>query len=630
MPKYYCDYCDAFLTHDSPSVRKTHNGGRKHKEHVRQFYQQWMEQQAQKLVDATARAFTQNRMFPQQGPLAGMGIPMPARPPMMPLPGAMGMRPPFPPYPPAMMPRPPGLPMIPMPTGAGPMARPPPHAAPAAAPDVIHPVGLSSATRRAVEMNAARKEIRNLFELYSVDIKRDALDFLTERTKEMEPADRKAFVSNIITNLRNEWVNVQSLDLAKFKELSVATTKQPVQKRDAFVLCNMPTAETHVYDQATKRLISKPRSAVDDLCKYNCLQRRLLTVTNSLDRTRKHQNNVKPIEALFAEKYCEATILAIVRRSGGTSLTAEDVTGSIPVEFTATIQDGWLPFEGGCFLMEGVQQNGLFTIDRVRLPISKPTAQLPQFAVTDAFNRGNMPECGENDQIVFLSDVSRPALNRFFAHFAPLPPDVRSGWACGSWRRRSTISGDFARILSEWSSSFPTSHFVLIPGADDTPGSPISPRYPLLPLIQKLFDHHRNVHFGTNPCTLLFKNRRIVVRRDDVVDKISRSSLHISDQNINISQSYVETIWSQRHLCPVLPAINPVVPHLDDVLLLPNNPDLLILADKCMPFVWNPDEDEAGVCTANPGSFGVNPSQALVYTPRSGEVRLEHLAAAEE
>lgn len=31
MPKYYCDYCDVFLTHDSPSVRKTHNGGRKHK-----------------------------------------------------------------------------------------------------------------------------------------------------------------------------------------------------------------------------------------------------------------------------------------------------------------------------------------------------------------------------------------------------------------------------------------------------------------------------------------------------------------------------------------------------------------------------------------------------------------------
>jgi len=38
-------------------------GGRKHKENVRMYYQGWMEQQAQKLVDATARAFTQQRML---------------------------------------------------------------------------------------------------------------------------------------------------------------------------------------------------------------------------------------------------------------------------------------------------------------------------------------------------------------------------------------------------------------------------------------------------------------------------------------------------------------------------------------------------------------------------------------
>jgi U1 small nuclear ribonucleoprotein C len=50
MPKYYCDYCDTYLTHDSPSVRKTHCQGRKHKENVRDYYQKWMEEQAQKLV----------------------------------------------------------------------------------------------------------------------------------------------------------------------------------------------------------------------------------------------------------------------------------------------------------------------------------------------------------------------------------------------------------------------------------------------------------------------------------------------------------------------------------------------------------------------------------------------------
>ena len=31
MPRYYCDYCDAYLTHDSASVRKQHSQGFKHK-----------------------------------------------------------------------------------------------------------------------------------------------------------------------------------------------------------------------------------------------------------------------------------------------------------------------------------------------------------------------------------------------------------------------------------------------------------------------------------------------------------------------------------------------------------------------------------------------------------------------
>ena len=62
MPKYFCDYCDTFLTHDSPSVRKTHCSGRKHKENVKFYYQKWMEDQAQSLIDATTAAFKAGRL----------------------------------------------------------------------------------------------------------------------------------------------------------------------------------------------------------------------------------------------------------------------------------------------------------------------------------------------------------------------------------------------------------------------------------------------------------------------------------------------------------------------------------------------------------------------------------------
>ncbi|XP_014662771.1 PREDICTED: U1 small nuclear ribonucleoprotein C-like [Priapulus caudatus] len=69
MPKYYCDYCDTYLTHDSPSVRKTHCSGRKHKDNVRIYYQNWMEEQAQSLIDATTAAFKAGKI--QSNPFQG-------------------------------------------------------------------------------------------------------------------------------------------------------------------------------------------------------------------------------------------------------------------------------------------------------------------------------------------------------------------------------------------------------------------------------------------------------------------------------------------------------------------------------------------------------------------------------
>ncbi|XP_050539724.1 U1 small nuclear ribonucleoprotein C [Daktulosphaira vitifoliae] len=127
MPKYYCDYCDTYLTHDSPSVRKTHCQGRKHKDNVKFYYQKWMEEQAQNLIDATTAAYKAGKIGikgvcippPNMGPAA----PQMALPPgaMMP-PGQMPMgAPPMMPMPPMMRP-----PMNQMPMGAPPMMPPMP------------------------------------------------------------------------------------------------------------------------------------------------------------------------------------------------------------------------------------------------------------------------------------------------------------------------------------------------------------------------------------------------------------------------------------------------------------------------------------------------------------------------
>ncbi|XP_073758316.1 U1 small nuclear ribonucleoprotein C-like [Callorhinus ursinus] len=125
MPKFYCDYCDTYLTHDSPSVRKTHCSGRKHKENVKDYSQKWMEEQAQSLIDKTTAAFQQGKIpptpFSAPPPVGAMILPPPSLlgppcPGMMPAPHTGG-----PPMMPMMGPPPPGM----MPVGPAPGMRPP-------------------------------------------------------------------------------------------------------------------------------------------------------------------------------------------------------------------------------------------------------------------------------------------------------------------------------------------------------------------------------------------------------------------------------------------------------------------------------------------------------------------------
>ncbi|KAG2234809.1 hypothetical protein INT48_006726, partial [Thamnidium elegans] len=57
MPKYYCEYCDIFLTHDSSSVRKAHNAGKNHILNVRNYYAEISHDKAQSIIDEITRAY---------------------------------------------------------------------------------------------------------------------------------------------------------------------------------------------------------------------------------------------------------------------------------------------------------------------------------------------------------------------------------------------------------------------------------------------------------------------------------------------------------------------------------------------------------------------------------------------
>jgi len=118
MPKYYCDYCDVFLTHDSSSVRKAHNSGRNHLTNVREYYASLGHDKAQNIIDEITKMYENG-----------------APPPRMPLPpqpnfGGRGPPPPFMGGPSPFMSGPPpgqGFPSNAPPPGFGP---PPPFMGP--------------------------------------------------------------------------------------------------------------------------------------------------------------------------------------------------------------------------------------------------------------------------------------------------------------------------------------------------------------------------------------------------------------------------------------------------------------------------------------------------------------------
>lgn len=158
MPRYYCDYCDTYLTHDSPSVRKQHNSGYKHKANVRTYYQQYEAQLNQSLIDqrvkehlvafrAPAPPYAQMRpglpMFPTpaQIPIAGNPQPSTGNPLIQ------GIRPPVLPRPlsgvPGYVSGPPfvAAPVAPMPGQVSSFLRPPSMSSPTSLPATGAPIG---------------------------------------------------------------------------------------------------------------------------------------------------------------------------------------------------------------------------------------------------------------------------------------------------------------------------------------------------------------------------------------------------------------------------------------------------------------------------------------------------------
>jgi hypothetical protein len=71
MPRYYCDYCDIFLTHDSPKVRRDHNAGWRHCAQVRaHFLAANLERMARHIGEVIKDYELRNELVPVPAPIS--------------------------------------------------------------------------------------------------------------------------------------------------------------------------------------------------------------------------------------------------------------------------------------------------------------------------------------------------------------------------------------------------------------------------------------------------------------------------------------------------------------------------------------------------------------------------------
>jgi hypothetical protein len=98
MPKYYCNYCDIFLTHDAPRVIKDHNAGWKHGARVREHYlSQNLETMARNVGEAVKDYEERKELVPVPAPISSKQKPSASgfAPPSMPGQMSLGRMPNF-------------------------------------------------------------------------------------------------------------------------------------------------------------------------------------------------------------------------------------------------------------------------------------------------------------------------------------------------------------------------------------------------------------------------------------------------------------------------------------------------------------------------------------------------------
>lgn len=130
------------------------------------------------------------------------------------------------------------------------------------------------------------------------------------------------------------------------------------------------------------------------------------------------------------------------------------------------------------------------------------------------------------------------------------------------------------------------------------------------------------LHFTTSPARLLYRDKEMVLHRDDILKKMQQVSFSDSTGfERDVTALLTSTLLSQGHLAPFSPSLKPTMWNFDHALQLHPLPSTLCLSDGTAPSF---ETQYVGTKVFNPGHF-VCDGSFVVFEPDTEEVTVSKI-----
>ena len=336
----------------------------------------------------------------------------------------------------------------------------------------------------------------------------------------------------------------------------------------------------------------------------------------------------------------------------------EDLTGTVQLSIPSTvagIKDGLYTL-GSIVIVLGAMQGNLFVVSQISQPPAESReTTLEAMNIIDVFGNDTreqqmvhmqeMEAKSHDTMFVILSDMmlDRPLnmekLETVFQGYEqcgvdPLFIMIGSFTSMyyledGNREAIKDVFDNLANVICSCPRLSKQAKFVFVPSEFDPGIGTVFPRHGISDLFVKGLKKVSHVSFASNPCRIRYYTQEIVIYRENLLQKMHRTSI-VSSYNIlqaaGMSSSSDEsepdpcelaakTILNQGHLSPLPLLKRPIAWELDFTMRLMPVPHLVVLADHCQQYNYH----YQGCNVANPGSFSSDYS-FLAYRPSNRTV----------